>query len=384
MSTATVHQLPSPSRPAVISAELPERRFEMLPVHGDGAPHTPADPRGHGASSSPAGLSELISSIARHGVLQPLLIEETVLDGEVLDRRVVTGSRRLRACRIGGIDAPENPHFQQIPALVCRGPLTPEQRTSWQISENVSREDLPPGRLGAALLTARTDMLIAALTADGHEPELLETEDVLERWRALDSWRIQHAPRITAPWASVLVTLGISFGPRKARLLAAAFAALPPEVSTDMDAHHITLATRTTLVKAAAGQREFAEDIWAAVKQLGRPELLSATSHAIADGKSVRDALAAAADLHDGANEARRLANSRPDVPDLTQLVGDEPAPTRATSGPAQVPAASAEHAAETLRNLLTELENGQSIDRYLAGTLRLLAGKLIRAVTTN
>lgn len=347
--------------------ELPPRQLITVPPDGPAAPRTRLQGRQHGSSFSPLGLSELISSIASHGVLQPLLVEEiSHADGQ-RHRWLVTGERRLRACRIGATENPNNPRFAAIPALICRGPLSDAERNAWQISENLSREDLQPGQLAAALLTARTDMLRTTLTADGNPPPVLDTDDVVARWHITDQFRARTAPSIATPWAAVLTALGISFGPRKARLLVAAFGALPPEISSDMDAHEVSLASRTTLVHTAGGQREFAADIWAAVKALGRPELLTATSNAVSGGAAPGAAAEDAARMHDLANAARSEANRT----------------AQGHSGYAPH-AETAAAAAAALRTLMVELQQGAVIDTYTGGTLRLLMTRLIDILTST
>ena len=106
------------------SVALRARRLELLPLEGPGAPFTEPQGREPGSSTSPADLAELVSSIARVGLLQPVLVEELPSGG----RRLVAGERRLRALRWGAAHLPDNPHFHAVPALVCPGPLSEEDR----------------------------------------------------------------------------------------------------------------------------------------------------------------------------------------------------------------------------------------------------------------
>ena len=101
------------------SERLRQRRFELLPLTGPAAAFTEVQGRAPGGSTSFEGLGELISSIASVGVLQPVLVEE-MPGGRA--HRLVSGERRLRACRRGAVLDPENPHFQAIPAVICPGP----------------------------------------------------------------------------------------------------------------------------------------------------------------------------------------------------------------------------------------------------------------------
>src|SRR5947209_18097043 len=107
---------------------------------GPGAAFSEVQGRAPGESTTPANLVELISSIATVGVLQPVLVEE--LEGRRM--RLVAGERRLRAVLWGVANLPDNVHFQTIPAVVCPGPLSEAERRTWQLVENLAREDLAP------------------------------------------------------------------------------------------------------------------------------------------------------------------------------------------------------------------------------------------------
>ena len=72
-------------------------------------------------------LGELAASIAAHGVLQPILVTET-LDGY----RLVAGERRLRAARMAGLD--------RIPALVRQA--GEQDQLELALVENLQRADL--------------------------------------------------------------------------------------------------------------------------------------------------------------------------------------------------------------------------------------------------
>ena len=74
-------------------------------------------------------LRDLAASIAQHGVLQPILVTET-LDGYQL----IAGERRLRAAAMAGL--------QQIPALVRQ--FAGEQQLEIALVENIQRADLNP------------------------------------------------------------------------------------------------------------------------------------------------------------------------------------------------------------------------------------------------
>jgi ParB family transcriptional regulator, chromosome partitioning protein len=76
-----------------------------------------------------ASLEELAASIREHGVLQPVLVTET-LDGYQL----VAGERRVRAARLAGLE--------RIPALVRQ--LADRDQLEIALVENVQRADLDP------------------------------------------------------------------------------------------------------------------------------------------------------------------------------------------------------------------------------------------------
>ena len=75
------------------------------------------------------GLASLTQSIAEHGILQPILVTETV-DGYQL----VAGERRLRAAQAAGLE--------RIPAVVRQ--LADRDQLELALVENLQREDLDP------------------------------------------------------------------------------------------------------------------------------------------------------------------------------------------------------------------------------------------------
>ena len=74
-------------------------------------------------------LAALAESIRQHGVIQPILVTET-LDGYQL----VAGERRVRAARLAGLD--------RIPAVIRQ--LADQQQLELALVENLQREDLDP------------------------------------------------------------------------------------------------------------------------------------------------------------------------------------------------------------------------------------------------
>jgi ParB family chromosome partitioning protein len=87
------------------------------------------NPRQPRTTWDPAALSTLAASIREHGVIQPVLVTET-LDGYQL----VAGERRVRAARLAGLE--------RIPAVVRQ--LADREQLELALVENLQREDLDP------------------------------------------------------------------------------------------------------------------------------------------------------------------------------------------------------------------------------------------------
>lgn len=382
------------------SPRLRRRRFELLPLRGEGAPYTEVQGRDPGESTAPSELADLISSISEVGILQPVLAEEIPgHDGAAPTMRIVAGERRLRAARWGAVNLKENPHFAALPAIVCPGPLSEEERRIWQLIENLAREPLQPGEQAAALLYQRCALLTVKLLQSGKPVprDVAELTDPVERYKALE--RIRGGDnQAAAPWSEVLSRLGLQLSPRRARELVRAFAALPPEISEEMDADRVALHTRIRFVQLQQGRAQAASEIWAAVKDAGRTELLyAATGAALEDPEITADqALAAAAEDHHEAAEARAAAlrSGPPAVPAMVTVAaaaGSEsmPEPEAAPESPARLALVETDGGAQgpeqdeaspavadacrALRALARALHQGTEITRYDRGSLRLL-----------
>jgi ParB family transcriptional regulator, chromosome partitioning protein len=109
----------------------------LIPQRGPGQPPTieiptsrirpnPHQPR---KRFDPESLASLTASIKEHGVLQPILVTETI-DGYQL----VAGERRLRAAQAAGLD--------RIPAVVRQ--LADREQLELALVENLQRADLDP------------------------------------------------------------------------------------------------------------------------------------------------------------------------------------------------------------------------------------------------
>jgi ParB family chromosome partitioning protein len=107
-----------PARTATMAAptEIPLGRIRANPYQ----------PRHHMQAEA---LRDLAASIAEHGVIQPILVTETI-DGYQL----IAGERRLRAAEMAGLD--------RIPALVRQ--LAGEEQLELALVENIQRADLNP------------------------------------------------------------------------------------------------------------------------------------------------------------------------------------------------------------------------------------------------
>lgn len=90
-------------------------------------------------------LAELAASIAREGVLQPIVVRYDAPDDIYV---IVHGERRWRAAAMAGLD--------QIPAIVRDVP--PDRRLIHQLMENIVRDDLNAVDRAAALRALRTQL----------------------------------------------------------------------------------------------------------------------------------------------------------------------------------------------------------------------------------
>ncbi len=130
-------------------------RFEREPATDSGLPEgeeiliiplarivpNPDQPRRDFSEES---IDELASSIKRHGLIQPIIVEidknavpresgdDITEEGQLF--RIIAGERRYRAARKAGLS--------EIPAIVRR--FTPEKRLEISLIENIQRENLNP------------------------------------------------------------------------------------------------------------------------------------------------------------------------------------------------------------------------------------------------
>ncbi|MFJ5850499.1 ParB N-terminal domain-containing protein [Streptomyces sp. NPDC092903] len=396
------------------SVKLRQRRFEMLPLRGPGAPFTEPHARNPSDALPPSELADLISSMSVIGLLEPVLAEEILIDGKAPTIRLVTGERRLRAMRWGATNRPDNPHFQALPAVVCPGPLSDEERHMWRFVENFAREPLRPGEQAAALLYQRCAILVGKLLKSGRPvpQEVYAIPDPAERFQALEKIRGTDTS-CAAPWSEVLDRLGLQLNERKAGELVRAFRALPRDLTEEMDEAAVRLHTRIRFAELRNGRAEAAQGIWAALKSSKRLHLLpTAVGVALEEEELGPDEIIAEAEeRQDAANAGRRAKLTR--VPGTSDAQDDEADPHGAGSGeygaerpdatplPAQGSDAPEEEetapeppftpapprpAVETdvirtaldgVRSLLVEIRAGKEISRYDRGSLRLALREL-------
>ncbi|MDR0313878.1 MAG: ParB/RepB/Spo0J family partition protein, partial [Treponema sp.] len=75
-------------------------------------------------------LAELADSIREHGIIQPIIVEETGNDGYT----IIAGERRIRAAKMAGL--------KEAPAIIRK--YSDEKRMVVSLIENVQRADLNP------------------------------------------------------------------------------------------------------------------------------------------------------------------------------------------------------------------------------------------------
>jgi ParB family chromosome partitioning protein len=129
-------------------ADAPNAGVTTLPL--DRLRANPAQPRKHFDEDE---LRELADSIKKHGVIQPVIVEDAG-DGSYT---IVAGERRSRAARMAGLE--------QVPALIRD--YSDETRMEVALVENVQRTDLNPLEEAAAYrtlmeLTGRSQDEVAA------------------------------------------------------------------------------------------------------------------------------------------------------------------------------------------------------------------------------
>ena len=110
---------------ASVAVDPTQLSLHAIPVEQiDANPHQPRQQFDHGR------LEDLVSSIQRHGVMQPLVVTRRS-DGRY---ELIAGERRLRASKIAGLET--------VPAIVRTA--SEQEKLELALIENVQREDLNP------------------------------------------------------------------------------------------------------------------------------------------------------------------------------------------------------------------------------------------------
>jgi ParB family transcriptional regulator, chromosome partitioning protein len=112
-----------------LSALIPQRDEGARPTQDLAVSQIVPNPYQPRRSFDQAALDELAASVAEHGVLQPILVNETI-DGYVL----VAGERRWRAAQIAGLE--------RIPAVVRS--VAEREQLALALVENLQRANLSP------------------------------------------------------------------------------------------------------------------------------------------------------------------------------------------------------------------------------------------------
>jgi len=106
--------------------ESPESMVRLVSI--ESLSPNPDQPR---KTFSQESLDELAESICRHGLLQPLLVQEQEAGKYI----IIAGERRYRAAQIAGLD--------QLPVIVL-APNGSDRHLELSLVENIQREDLDP------------------------------------------------------------------------------------------------------------------------------------------------------------------------------------------------------------------------------------------------
>ena len=127
--------LSGPSLEARTRSGSPYRLLPLSEIDGD-----PEQPR---RAIDTEALAELAASIKEYGLLSPILVRVTA--GGTY--RVVAGERRLRACRLLGLDT--------IPAIIDSDDSDDRVTLAKQLVENLQRQDLSPLERAQAMVQLR-------------------------------------------------------------------------------------------------------------------------------------------------------------------------------------------------------------------------------------
>ena len=365
--------------------QLQSRRLVQLPLNGSDAPQVEAQGRGWGpqVTFAASDIDELVSSMGQVGQLQPVLVEEVAPD----QRLLVAGERRLRAMRILNVRHGGNPRYETIAAVVVDGPLSDEERRSWQLIENLARSDLKPGELAAALLYERCALLAARIQSAGVDVprSVLTCDDPVDRFDRLDKLRVENGLfHLGATWQEVIKRIGIQLSVNRAKEVVRAFKALPAELSADMDEADVTAASRSKFVGLHRDRKDAAEEIWAALAASGQASKLMSRAVYEAtrdDALSGTAAVELAAEAHVAANQARADTHRR-----RVEEEGGDPSDVDAdcSGGEATISQDLVATFVDAGQEILNELRSGKTLPPYDNGSVALVVEELNRRTATT
>lgn len=201
------NQAPTPSAVQLSLFPPPTTRLEQ--IDPDRIDADPDQPR---TTFAPDDHRRLMASIALHGVMEPLVVEE-VGDGRY---RLVAGERRLRAVRAVRAEDHTNPRVQRVPALVYpSGALSESARAALQLAENFFRRDLAPGELARGLMRIKRAEEVRRAEDDARRFGVLPSDydpaaPLADRERALrQALRRAGRPWPEVPWPAAFRAAGL-------------------------------------------------------------------------------------------------------------------------------------------------------------------------------
>lgn len=360
-------------------ADVDKKDLMYLPVDGVGSPVLA--PQARTSQVDEESLWELISSIAVHGVLQPILVEDR--GGEFF---VVAGERRLRALRWLAEHHPENEFVALgVPSFVMGKQFEESERRSIQITENLVRADLSVSEMGTALLWVRCGLVVEKLLDEGFDvsDEILSEGNASSKWGKLEEFRLTNgAHGVGAPWSEVIAALGIQLSPYRAQLLARAVSGLPPGIGEEMDARNVSLHSRIKWLKLSEESPERADELWEKLKDQDMDGFLSAAVDKAWDNPSddigdIVDSVGGGSDTgdDDAANEWMMSKGAAEQAAEAAALAGEE---EEAEEPVDETLAPSAGKAVGVLRNLLKEVGRGLTIEAKNRSQLETLCAQLV------
>lgn len=321
-----------------------------------------ADPDQPRREFDPAGIRELMESIAAVGLIEPLV----VVPAPSGRYRLVAGERRLRAVKLGARTYPSNPHFQRVPVrMLGNDSLDSITRLRVQLDENRHRENLTPGEIAGAYRAAKLALEIREaeryLDAVGGLPDGYDRKaPEAAREKALRSaLRRKGVPWPDVPWSDVFAALGQPMDRRVLALLQISDAVL-----TRCDELGLTKSAAAALAELPSQQIQL--ELLEEAARAGDPGLVTpAVDVLLADPslgpKGAIEAVLATRRAVKAAREAKQT------LPPEQMTLPKPPCPT-----------AEFEKAVAGLRQAIAVLETFET-NEYQAGSIRLLLDRLVK-----